>query len=324
MFLIYVTVAQDDIVVPLVHTRFCFLAEVIQCFAQTFLTFAAFKENRQFYGVEALITDVTEYIELGICQNRMGQAHHLTVGLVRIQNTGTYSADIFCQTHHQFLTDGVDGRVGDLRKLLTEIVKENLWLVREYSQWSIITHGSCRLLPVDRHRYDSAVNILFAVTEHDFVTNQVVHAVVYLTTALQFLQLDTVGAQPLTVWMFGSQALFNLTIIIDFAFLGIDEQYLTGLQTTLLCNFSRVEVHHTHLRCYHHRIILGDGVTSRAQTVTVQHTTGIAAVTEEQSGRTVPRLHQDRVVFIESLQVFGDGVLVIETLRNHDTHGVRQ
>ena len=70
----------------------------------------------------------------------MWQTHHLTVALVRVQNSGTNTTDIFSQTHHEVLTDRVDGRVRNLSELLAEVVEEYLWTVGQYSQWSIVTH----------------------------------------------------------------------------------------------------------------------------------------------------------------------------------------
>lgn len=76
------------------------------------------------YCIESLVADILKDIQLGIGQDRMWQANHLAVAFVRVQNAGTYTADILGKTHHEVLTDGVDGRVGNLSKLLTEVVEE--------------------------------------------------------------------------------------------------------------------------------------------------------------------------------------------------------
>ncbi len=124
--------------------------------------------------------------------------------------------------------------------------------------------------------------------------------------------------------MCGSQTLLDFTIIVNLAFLGIDQENLTRLEASLLGNLLWVEVHHTDLGCNDHHVVLGDGVAGRTKTVSIEHTTGIATIAEEQGSRTIPWLHQDRVILIECLQVFGDWVLVVEALRYHDCHGVRQ
>ena len=121
-----------------------------------------------------------------------------------------------------------------------------------------------------------------------------------------------------------SQALLDFAIIVNLAFLGINQENLTRLQTALLGNLGWVEIHHAHLRSHNHHIVLGDGIACRAQTISIEHTTGITAIAEEQGGRTIPWLHQDRVVLIECLQILRDRVLVVETLRYHHSHGMRQ
>ena len=121
-----------------------------------------------------------------------------------------------------------------------------------------------------------------------------------------------------------SQALLDFAIIVNLAFLGINQEDLTRLQTSLLGNLSWVEIHHTYLRSHYHHIVLGDGIAGRTQTVSIEHTTGIAAIAEEQGGRTIPWLHQDRVILIECLQILRDRVLVVEALWHHHSHGVRQ
>ena len=121
-----------------------------------------------------------------------------------------------------------------------------------------------------------------------------------------------------------SQALLDFAIIVNLAFLGINQENLTRLQASLLGNLGWVEIHHAHLRSHNHHIVLGDGVACRTQTVSIEHTTSIAAIAEEQGGRTIPWLHQDRVILIECLQILRDRVLVVEALWHHHSHGMRQ
>ena len=129
MLLVDVAVREDDVVYTLVNAGLGILTELVECLTQAFLTLLDIKQDGQLLGVKALISDVTKYIQLGVGEHRLWQAHHLTVAGIRRQDVGSYSADVLCQTHYQLLTDGVDGRVGDLRKLLTEVVEQHLWTV---------------------------------------------------------------------------------------------------------------------------------------------------------------------------------------------------
>ena len=141
---------------------------------------------------------------------------------------------------------------------------------------------------------------------------------------MDLLELYAVGVEPLAVRMLVGEAILYLAIIVYLALLGVDEQYLSGLQTSLLGYHRRVEVHYADFRRHDHGARLGDGVSGRAQAVAVKHTTGITAVGEQQGCRAVPRLHEDGVILVESLDVLGDGVLVVEALGHHYAEGLRQ
>ena len=144
-----------------------------------------------------------------------------------------------------------------------------------------------------------------------------------MTAALQLLQLDSIRGKPLVIGMLRCQLLFDFSVIVDLAFLRINEQDLSGLQTSLLSHFGRIKIHHADLTCHYDRIILRDGVSGRAQTVTVKHTSRKASVAEQQGSRSVPWFHQDGVVFIKGLQVVRYRILVIERLRNKNSHRMR-
>ena len=140
MILIDIAVAEDDVVVAVVDAAFGLLAECIERLAQSVFALAALKQHRQLDCVKSLVAYVAQYIELGIGQNGMGQAHHLAIRLVGRENTGAHTTYIFRQRHDQRLADRVDGRVGNLRKLLAEVVEEHLRMAAQYSQRSVVAH----------------------------------------------------------------------------------------------------------------------------------------------------------------------------------------
>ena len=100
------------------------------------------------------------------------------------------------------------------------------------------------------------------------------------------------------------QLLLNLAIVVNLAFLRINQQNLSWLQASLRNHVAGLKVHYANLRGYHHHTLLGDGVAAGAQSVAVQHTACVATIAKQQCGRTVPRLHQDRVIFVEGFQIF--------------------
>ena len=254
----------------------------------------------------------------------MWQSHHLAVRFVGMEDAGTYTSDVFGQRHDQLLPYGVDGRVGDLGKLLAEVVEEHLRPVAQHGKWRVVAHRGGRLLSAHSHRHYRCLDVFSSIAEQDFFLPQVGNAILYMPSALQLLQLYAVGRQPLLVRMLLSQLPFDFSVVVDLSLLRVDEQYLTRLQASLLYNLRRVEVHDARLRCHHHRVVGSDGVAGRSQPVAVEHATGKPAVGKEQGSRTVPGFHQDGVVLVERLQVFRDGVLVVERLRHQHAHGVGQ
>ena len=259
-----VAVGENDVVVAIVDAALSLLAQVVERLAQTVLALAALEYYRQLHGVEALVSDVAQDVELRVCQYGVGQTHHLAVGLVGCQDACSHATDIFAQRHHEVLPYRVDGRVRDLSKLLAEIVEEDLWLVREHRQRCVVTHRRCGLLSLCRHGHDCSVHVLFAETELNLVAYEVGHAVVDLASRVELLQLYAVCRQPLAVGVSLCQAVFNLAVIIDFSFLCVDEQNFSRLQTSLLGNLGRVKIHHAHLRCHHHGVVLRYAVACRA------------------------------------------------------------
>ena len=217
----------------------------------------------------------------------------MAVALIRRKDARTYATDIFGETHYKFLTYRVDGRIGDLCELLAEIVEEDLWLVGNNSQRSVITHSCHWLLTLSTHRDDRTVDVLLAKAETHQLAFEVLDTVDNLSSALEVLELDAVGREPLAIRMLSSKFCLDLTIIVDLAFLRIDEQDLSWLQSTLAHYLAWIEIHHANLARHNHHATLGDGVARWAKTIAVEHTTCETSVAEHQCSRTIPWLHED-------------------------------
>ena len=187
MCLVNLAVRKNDVVHTLIYTCFCLMAQVVKCFSQTFLTFRHLKEDGQFLGLEALGSDVTEYVELCVRQNGLREAHHLTVARIWCQDVCSYCADVLSQTHHEFLANRVDGRVCHLCELLAEVVEQYLRTVADNSQWRIVTHSGNRFLSCSGHRDDGLVDVLLSEAEGNQLVLEVAHTVLHMPSTLQFL-----------------------------------------------------------------------------------------------------------------------------------------
>ena len=201
----------------------------------------------QLTGLEALIAYVAEYVELGVGEHWLWQSHHLAVAGIRRQYAVAHSADVFRQTHHQFLTYRVDGRVGDLSKLLTEIVEEHLRTVAQDSKRSVVAHSGYGFLSSHSHRDDGAIYILLSVAELHQFPFVILYGIIHMATTLELLQLYAVGAQPFSIRVCLGELFLYLAIVIYPALLGVDKQYLAWLQSALAHHIGRVYIHHSHL-----------------------------------------------------------------------------
>ena len=197
-------------------------------------------------------------------------------------------------------------------------------LVREYCQRGVIAHGVDGFGTGGTHRDNQPFHVFFGVAEDAQHAVVVLHAMGDFATAFQFVQLDAVAGQPSAVWFGFGKLFLQFAVIIYFAFLGVYKQYLARLQASFFLDVSRLEIHHADFAGHYHHAALRNQVACRAQSVPVEHAACIAPVTEKQCRRSVPRLHQDRVVFIESFQIFADGILFVERFRYEHGHGMRQ
>ncbi len=81
-------------------------------------------------------------------------------------------ADERHQRHHQLLADRVDGRVGDLREQLLEIVVEDLRPVGQHRQRGVVAHRPQRFLAGFGHRRQHQLDVFLRVSERLLAVEQ--------------------------------------------------------------------------------------------------------------------------------------------------------
>ena len=263
MFGINVAVGEDDVVHPLADRRLGLPAQSGQSFLKALLSLADREQRGKLHRLETLITDVAKDVKLRIVQDRMREAHHLAMALVRQQDVAAHGTDVFRERHHQLLADGVDRRIGHLGKLLTEVVEQQLGLIRQHGQRRIIAHRGRRLHSRRAHRSDDALDVFPRIAESTELPPVVRHSIVHAAAAFQRIQLDAVGRQPLTVGTGRSKLFFQRAVVIDLSLLRVDHQYLARLQAAFLLDGLRVEIDDTGLAGHHHHVILRNQITGR-------------------------------------------------------------
>ena len=275
--------------------------------------------------LEARHVHVLDLQQVGAGQNGVVDFQHLAVLGLILQQVAV-GADVHAGGGDHLLADGVDGRVGHLRKALLEVVEQRGMLVAQHSQRRISAHGTGRLCTGPGHGEDHGVHVLVLVAEHLLQAGELVAGVAFHLDVgdLQLGQLHKVAVDPLAVGFAAGVELFQLLVIHHFTLDGIHQQHFAGAQAVLDEDVLRVAFQHAHLRGKDHAAVLGDVVAAGAQTVAVQHSAHHVAVREQDGGGAVPGLQHGGVILVEIALFLADVLVVLPRFRDGDHHGQRQ
>ena len=116
----------------------------------------------------------------------------------------------------------------------------------------------------------------------------------------------------------------DLVVRDDAALRGVDQEDPARMQALLDQDVLGRDVEHADLGRHDDEVVLGDVVARRPQPVAVEDRADHRAVGERDRRRTVPRLHQRRVVLVERLQLRPHALVAGPRLRDHHQDGVRQ
>jgi hypothetical protein len=113
------------------------------------------KQHGQRGGQEIALRDAAQFLQVAVGQDGMRQLQGVAV-LRRLVQDVALGADVAGERHHHLFADGVDGRIGDLREKLLEVVEQRLRLVGKAGQRRIGAHGADRLLALFGHGAEDA------------------------------------------------------------------------------------------------------------------------------------------------------------------------
>ena len=138
-------VGQDDDVVAVGHGLFSALAERVEGRFHTLRTVFHRVGDVQRHRLEPSageLGDAADLVEVGVGQDGLVRLQaHMGVDVVQLQEVRP-GPDHGHQAHDQRLTNGVDGRVGDLGEPLTEVAEEQLRPVGHGCDGRVVAHGA--------------------------------------------------------------------------------------------------------------------------------------------------------------------------------------
>ena len=225
---------------------------------------------------------------------------HGGAGAVRIENVGP-RADEGHQRHDQLLADRVYGRIGHLRKQLAEVGVERLGPVGQYGERRVVAHGTDGFLGGGSHGCHQELEVFLRVAEGLLAIQHLVRIRRRHMVGIGDIFQPQLGFfQPLLVGAEAGQLVFEFLVVDDAALLKIDEQHLAGLQAPFLDDLRLRHIEYAHFRSENDMVVVGDDVARGTQPVAIQRRANLLAVGEGNGRRTVPWLHESRVVFVES------------------------
>ncbi len=221
-------VGEDDHLVAVEHVLLGLPTEAVECAPHA--TRLGREADGDGLGLEVLAVHPAQPLQVLVGQHRLRQLDHARVLGTTFEQValGTDEGD---QAHHRLLADGVDGRVGDLREELLEVVEEIARLVREHRDGRVGTHRAHRLLGIIDHRRHQDAQVLQRVAE-DLLLGQYAARgrLQHLARRFQLDELDLVLVEPLAVGVRAGDARLDLIVGDDAALFERGHEHLARLQ----------------------------------------------------------------------------------------------
>ena len=243
------------------------------------------------------------------------------------QKDVAFRPDLGLQRHHDRFAQAVDGRVGDLRELLAEVVVKRAHLVRQHRHRRVVAHRAHRLILVLGEHADDLVALLLGDVEHLLVERErvAVHGLGREPRVHQVaLEVTHALLQPALVGMAGFQDLIDVRRGEERSALQVERDHVAGAELALPDDvFGRV-VPHAGLGGDGETAVGRDAEARRPQPVAIERAERVAPIRQHDAGRTVPGLHVRRVVLVEGAQVGIQRVEPVPGRRDEEPHGLQR
>ena len=238
-------------------------AEAVERAFEAGLPFGGGKQSGQRCGEKIALRHAAQLLEIAIRQDGMRQFERVAVHR-RFRQNVPLLADITDERHHHLFADGIDGRVGDLREKLLEVIEQRLRLVGQAGERRIGSHGADRLLAVYRHRSHQEAHVLIGVTEGALAHQEGrVIGTVNARRFVQMVQRDLILRQPGGIGLPAGELFLDLTIGNNTALFQIHQEHLARLQAAFHPNVFGLHRQHAGLRRQHHHVVFGDQIARR-------------------------------------------------------------
>jgi hypothetical protein len=229
------------------------------------------------------------------------------------------------ERHDQLLAQGVYRRIGDLREVLLEVRKQELWPIGEHSQRRVRAHGTIRLLAILGHRGEEYALVFDSVPKGALALEERRRFGTRVGVGLgKLVEVDLTLLEPTSVRLPPEERPLDVLVMQQLVPFGVDDEHLARLEPPAFDHVLSWNPQGSVLRCHDDPAVLRDGVPRRTQPVPVQRGADDTAVGEGDRGRTVPGLHKRAVVLVESAALRVHQPVVLPGLGDHHGNRMRQ
>ena len=195
----------------------------------------------------------------------------------------------------------------------------------QHRERQVVAHRADRLFSVLCHRTEDELQVFLGIAEGLLAIQQGHLALLhYLGGGRQVIELDADALDPRAVGLGVGERILEFLVVDDATGLEIDQEHLAGLQPPFLDDFLFRYRQHAGLRSHDDHVVAGHHIAGGAQTVAVERCADLTAIGKRHGGRSIPRLHHRRMVFVEGAPVRVHQRMLLPGFGYQHHHGVRQ
>ena len=228
-----------------------------------------------------------------------GEDKHVGVLALFFQNIGKVRETRF-KAHDMPLTQAVDGRVCHLAEILAEELADQARLIADDGERRVIAHRPNGFLAIFDHRREDHFDIFKRHAGGDLTLGQ------FRARPRRGIILPDVGqvgdgtetTHERTIILLCRDAVFQLTIAVQFAFVEVDRNHLAGAKAALFQYRCFGKNDHARFGTDDEQIVRRAAVAQRAKGVAVNACNGPMAIGHGKRSGAIPWLHDARHIFI--------------------------
>ena len=244
-----------------------------------------------------------EHIPALVGHHRRVDDHNAFLAGIIVQNVAEVGKARL-ETHHPGFAQGVDRRVGDLRKILPEKVRQVARIFRYHRQRRIIAHAADGFLGIIDHRAEQQFHVFHGLSGGNLAATQLVAAEPRAGLGAVMALHRSEGGEARHhrgIIMRGGNPILDLAIRIKTRSGGlertepvtikIDGDHLAGAERALHHHVDFGDDHHAGFRAGDEQAVARQAIAHRPQRVAVEPGHHPAAIGHRERRRPVPGLH---------------------------------